>query len=77
MNCGQPLSVGLKCANNSQCGSVRLVPMNIALTAVLSPRYASSAGRIGKACRDRSRWYSVVEVATKASTSGNGSGGAM
>jgi len=47
MNCGQSLSVGLKCVRNSQCGSVLLVPMNIALTVGRSRRYASSAERMG------------------------------
>lgn len=73
MNCGQPLSVGLKCDRNSPCGSVRRVPKNIALTAGLSSRYASSACRMGNAYRLRSRRYCSADVATNSSTSGNGS----
>lgn len=55
INCGQSLSVGLKCVRDSQCGSVLLVPMNIALTLGLSCRYASSADRMGTEYLFRSR----------------------
>lgn len=72
INCGQSLSVGSKCVKNSPCGSVRLVPTNIAFTPGFSLRYASSPGCMGNAYRDKSRWYWVAEVVTKVSTSGNG-----
>lgn len=51
--------------------------MKMALTGGRSPWYASSAWRMGKAYRVRSRWYCAAEMVTKSSTSGNGSGGAM
>ena len=77
INCGQPLSVGLKCSKNWLWGSVRLVPMNMALTDFLSSRYASRAGRIASSYRIKSRWYCFVDSVTNSSTSGNGSVGAI
>ncbi len=77
MICGQPSSVGSKCVRNSPWGSVRRVPKNTALTAGLSSKYASRAGRMGNEYRFKSRWYCSADLATKSSTSANGWGETM
>lgn len=77
INCGHPSSVGLKCSRCSLYGSVRRVPIKMALTDGVSARYASRAGRMAIVYCLRSRWYSFVDSVTNSSISGNGSAGAM